>query len=440
MAAPGDDGAVKKVTGGAWQAHCARRLRQRSIHEFRWRAALIIVGLLWAGGTGAWADEPRTKEDAASARMIIEKALANASARSSLLDEEDRVWGHDGEFVQLSQDGSFRLELGGQIQLRYVFNHQRLSADEELDETEGGFTARRTKLMFMGHALDRALTYRVFAAFDRESGAAELQDAVVGFTLDEDVTLRAGRFRPRFAREQVISSRRQLAAERSLVANALGLDRMQGVAARFERGRLRAEGGVMDIGGELGGDETSLVSGRIDAVMSGNGFDAFDDFSSEPGEGLGILLGAGVAYRFEELEFDTEDEEDSLQWTVDLTIEHNGASLFASVIGAHVDPAVGDDFTRWGVVVQGGQRITDNLELFARYEWGDAGDDSDKLNILTVGGNWFMHGHAAKLTVDAGYGFNPVSDFWSSSGANWRTDANGEDGQLVMRMQWQLLF
>ncbi len=48
--------------------------------------------------------------------------------------------------------------------------------------------------------------------------------------------------------------------------------------------------------------------------------------------------------------------------------------------------------------------------------------------------------HRLKLTVDGGYGFNEVTDFWSSSATGWRTDDAGQNGQIVVRGQLQVLF
>ncbi len=42
--------------------------------------------------------------------------------------------------------------------------------------------------------------------------------------------------------------------------------------------------------------------------------------------------------------------------------------------------------------------------------------------------------------MDVGYGFNPVDDFWSSRRAGWLTDDPGESGQIVLRLQMQVLF
>jgi len=116
-----------------------------------------------------------------------------------------------------------------------------------------------------------------------------------------------------------------------------------------------------------------------------------------------------------------------------------------------------DSMDQWGAVVQGGYFLSADTELFARYEWGntdtdqfrtaDPGVSLDSDSIVTVGVNYFIGGNKdLKWTTDFGYAFTPIGDF-NSSGADWLSDVsstagNGfsNDGQWVVRSQFQLLF
>jgi hypothetical protein len=62
------------------------------------------------------------------------------------------------------------------------------------------------------------------------------------------------------------------------------------------------------------------------------------------------------------------------------------------------------------------------------------------LSILTIGVNRYYAKHDAKWTTDIGYGFDPVESFWATSGAGYLDDSPGDDGQIVVRTQFQLLF
>jgi hypothetical protein len=90
-------------------------------------------------------------------------------------------------------------------------------------------------------------------------------------------------------------------------------------------------------------------------------------------------------------------------------------------------------------VVQRGLFFTDSCEAFARCEWGDD-DSDDDLVIVTVGATRFWNKHDLKWTTDVGYAFEGVSGTFASSGAGWREDPPGADGQIVIRSQVQLAF
>ncbi len=49
-------------------------------------------------------------------------------------------------------------------------------------------------------------------------------------------------------------------------------------------------------------------------------------------------------------------------------------------------------------------------------------------------------GEGAKVIFDVGYDVNEVSDFWSTSGAGYLDDPAGENDQVVVRTQMQVLF
>ena len=52
----------------------------------------------------------------------------------------------------------------------------------------------------------------------------------------------------------------------------------------------------------------------------------------------------------------------------------------------------------------------------------------------------FFRDDRVKWMTDIGYGFNPVAADFARRGTGWREDAPGQDGQVVIRSQLQLLF
>ena len=93
-------------------------------------------------------------------RAIVADAIADASARSSLIVNDRTHGGHDGAFFLGSDDEAFRLEISGYMQFRYIAN---LAGDRRPDEFTGGFTNRRTRLTFRGHVIDPSLTFKLSA-------------------------------------------------------------------------------------------------------------------------------------------------------------------------------------------------------------------------------------------------------------------------------------
>ena len=156
-----------------------------------------------------------------------------------------------------------------------------------------------------------------------------------------------------------------------------------------------------------------------------------------------MALGTGVLFQLEELEGNLPlvvNDANLFRWTADLSCEFGGSNLFAYFVHNRVDEETEPIRNQFGAVVQGGIFVTEGWELFGRYEYGDTDGLGEELSVLTVGANRFFSEHALKWTMDVGYGFNPVDDFWSSRRAGWLTDDPGESGQIVVRLQMQVLF
>ncbi len=85
--------------------------------------------------------------------------------------------------------------------------------------------------------------------------------------------------------------------------------------------------------------------------------------------------------------------------------------------------------------------VTDHWEVFTRYEWSDFDSTGvADLSIVTVGAVRYYNGNMIKWTTDVGVGLNPVAPEFASTPLGWRGDAPGENGQVVVRSQLQLLF
>ncbi len=388
-----------------------------------------------------------TARRAAEIRAMVSDVLAEAEVRTAMLAEDLTAGWDDGFFIQ-SPDGDFRLELTGQIQVRFVWNRRH---DPPGQDTTEGTEIRRAKIKLDGHLITPELGYTVGLAKRSRSSEFVLQSFNIRYRLSQQLTALIGRARPPLLREEQISSKRQLAVERSLVARAFRQTRTVGAMMRYRTDRVRLAVGVLDGGvGNLDpseadpdagvpGDDRWRASTRLEYLFTGRWKD-LDDFTSFPGERPLVAIGAGLQYQWEDLFDPALNDTQLIRWTADLTVDLGGANFFVAYVGSRTDQDNDPTLNQLGVVIQGGVFIGEAWELFGRYEYGDDDMPGGLLSVVTAGFNRYFAEHALKLTADVGYGFKPVADFWASLGAGWLEDEPGESGQIVVRVQIQLLF
>lgn len=378
-------------------------------------------------GREQWLTERRAQE----IRALVADVLADADQRAGQLGD-DLVAGYDDGFVLRSADGTFELEVSGRVQIRHIFNHQ---SNSKGDDNSAGFEARRVKLKFTGHIINPEIKYSITGGFSRRTGVFRAQGIFVSFPLTDDLQLKIGRARSPLLREEFVSSKQQLLAERSLIAKTFDQERTIGATLRYETESFRVFGGFSQV--YL--DQRWLASARAEVLLQGDWKRLRDLTSFRDDEPL-VAFGAGALYQETDRSDLVEDDTRLFRWTADVSVEFGGANIFAAIVGNHLDEENHDMLDQFGVVIQGGVFVTDEWELFARYVWGDADFEAPDLSVLTLGVNRYFEGHDLKFTADFGYGFNEVGRFWSSSGAGWRTDRAGEDGQIVVRTQMQVVF
>lgn len=384
-----------------------------------------------------------TEERAAELRELVEAVLADADSRTALVSQQSNA-GWDGHPFLASADSAFRLELEGRFQLRYIFNHQD-APDGGGDTSRGGFEGRRIRTIFSGHVIDPSLTYKVQATYDRRGGAFELEDAFIEKELDNGLSLKVGQFRPPLTRESNVSTFRTTAVERAIAHGAIEISRTQGIELAWRDDVFSLRGSFHDGDGfantpALTADTEFAFAARAEAKLAGS-WRQFNDFTGWTDGAFGLLVGAGINYQRGEFGSTNPMRADDVRWTVDASAEFSGAHLYGMVGGHSIDPDRGDAIDVLVAVIQGGVFITEEVELFGRYEWGD--DDlsgTDDLHLLTLGLTRFWNKHDLKWQLDAGYAFDAVSATFASSGAGWREDSADQDGQIVIRTQLQVSF
>jgi hypothetical protein len=288
------------------------------------------------------------------------------------------------------------------------------------------------------------------------SGGASVLDAWITKDIGNGWSIQSGQFKTLTWQEWTVSETRQAFIERSLLDARYGVSYTQGVAAHYSGDDFRFHAQFSDGTRTLNTPYNTAAAdsalyqpnneyafaARVEWKASGEWSDYADFEGWRGGTGL-IVVGGGASYQKGEFGSGTEENE-ILQWTLDGTFKFDGANIFAAVIGTHVDNNVIDSRDEIGILVQGGYFIADDMELMARYEWGDldgaGGSVGDDLNILTFGFNKFWNKHGLKFTSDVGYAFDSVSAAWGGASRGWNADAVDQDGQVVVRAQINLLF
>jgi hypothetical protein len=405
--------------------------------------------------------------------------------------------GYNNGFFLASPDGNFSLKVGGQIQIRWVMN----SAKDQ--RTAYGFENRRTKLDFQGNVFSKDWTYRVRGNFANggtsqvtgtvagvsqtvdvqdNSGALGLEFAYVEKAMDNGMSIRVGQFQAPWLREVLVDSSMQLAAERSIMAQLFSQGYSQGIQWGMESDSFRVNAGFFDgIGGATPLGTTGLsynsrntnwsasptnyaFAARADFKLSGD-WSQFDDFSSFKGEEAGMMAGVAVVYErgngnngtggYANLVDDNgqpvrnNDGNKTFGITGDFTWDFGGASLFASGVWVNNKPKNGDKTSPWGVTVQGGYFLTEDAELFGRYEYVNYNISSpgpnavNKYNGVTFGVNYFF-AKGVKFTTDFSWNLKSLDGNNGTgaalNGVGFRPDVSGNDNQWALRAQLQLLF
>jgi len=386
-------------------------------------------------------------------KAAMEAALADAQRRIEF-QQQSLTAGHTGKFFLQSPEGDFLLNVGGQIQTRYIFNNREDQPGTSLTTANdlAGFQLRRIKLKFGGFIGDPKITYDITLAANRDTADVGLELAAVGYKFDNGLKLSAGRFKAPFSLDELTSSSRQLAAERSSVNDIFTIGHTEGIQLEYSpakgtklRAMLNDGAGAGEIGfnsSDFNENNTDFaVTARVDHILFGDKGMKFKDYTSTSKDESTLKLGG--AFHHEEVKSGVGGvvgDLDSFQrYTADLTYKNAGLSAGAAVFYETQQAVAGaDEVDPFGFLFQGGYRLENNWEPFFRYEYFDSDTAADDFGIITFGVNYYQAKHASKFTLDFVFGLDPL--FSVSDGAGLASDVAGEDGQFAIRAQYQLLF
>lgn len=423
--------AALTISGGAFGDNVNDISKQELLN--RLDAAESRLAELEAQNNDNWLTEQRAEE----MRNLVYDVLADADTRASLL-QNGITAGYDDGAVLGSSDGNWLLKTNLLMQQRFIFNNQ----DNVTNEDTYGFENTRTKFIMSGHVASPEWFYRVDINVGSGAGRGGVLNAYLGYEYGNGWSIQMGSMKTPLLREELVEAQYQLAVERSNVNYFFTGGYSDGIQVNYQGDQFAFHGMFSDGAGTgqtiwSTPDTDYAFTARGEYLAMGN-WDQFMDFTSPQGSETGVLVGGAIHYQ--EGESDTFlDGASLLVVTGDVSVEGDGWNVFGAIIYQDMETAGGADTSPWGVVVQGGYYITENGEIFGRYEWTDFDvDGADDLNILTAGYNHYFAGHNAKWTTDIGYGFDQVAAPANITG--YRPDPSGSDGQWVIRTQFQILF
>jgi len=403
-----------------------------------------------AGGTTVFA-APTT--DADGVRALVAEMIADAESRSSLLQSGGTA-GHDGNFFLSSADGNFTMKMSGQLQTRYTYNFN--DENPPIDDTVSGFNLPRTALRWEGQIFGD-FGYAIQGLYNRAGGGFTLEDAYMSTEVGDGMTLYWGQGRTSFLTEDSLYETKSLAVDQSVVNSVFGQGRSQGIALAGQEEDWSWEvaftDGFRSANTDFGASTADYaITGRVDFKAAGD-WSQFEQFTSARGSEYAAKIGGAVHFQ-DGPDTPVSDGVSIFGYTVDAMAEGDGWNAFAMFVGTTTDDdGTGLDTDDFGWLIQGGVFVDDDWELFGRFEQVFA--DSDRVNdddfsAFTVGANYYIHGQAAKFSIDLSWyldapngndlvsGADPNSGSGTGSGIGL---LNGiEEDQVAIRAQFQLLF
>jgi hypothetical protein len=470
-----------------------------------------LLGRLDDRSDDAWLSDARKAE----INTLVQDVLADSGTRQSLLGPSLDVGYSDADgFHITTADDTFSLNIRGMLQTRWVFNHSQSGqgytnlnaiADNSTgsntrigSENGWGFQIQRAKVTFQGHVVDPSWRYKLETNF-RRNGTAVFQDAYVIKQFEDGFSIRTGQFKEAWLREQLVSDRRQLAVERSVINGFFGQGRSLGIEGRYQNDTFNVTVGstngmrtTLQQGGLFTNFSDSPTDwsffGRLQYIIAGS-WDDFRSLNASIDSKTSVMVGvAGMTQKYGENSNDRSffgaplggvggalplkvnlDGSMVSGLTADISIKHRDLTFFAAFVwqtiaaegtGLIFNPTPASysvpRINPWGFVVQGGFAATEEIELFARYSYLDADMDSLVIqsqpislpysygssvsSVITLGVNWFLS-DKVKVTVDTG--LNTESAFAGIttgrlSGGGWVPTSTSD--QWNIRAQLQLLF
>lgn len=432
--------------------------------QSRLEAAEAKIAEMSAQQNGDWITEERSEQ----IRGIVQDVLADADTRASLQGSGATSGYNNGFFIQ-SADGKWSVKINGLFQERLNYGGQSSSAGNIAGTGKHnayGFESTRAALNFSGELAGKAF-YNArldWSPYNTPGGGglsdSPLEWAYGGWNIDDNWSAQVGRQKMDVMRSFIINAEDQQAIERSSysyywatsqITNGI---KINGVWDQFRMNAMLSNGATSQATDTVGNNpwESNAhgwgATGRMEWLLQGD-WSQFDRIGSSKGETSGMLLGVGGGY------LKNQDSDGASNWlgSVDLSYEADGWNAYGSATYGRNEtagPGVTTQRNSYGYEVGAGMYMNDNNELYARWQWLSPGQGqgavSSKLNIATIGWNYFIAGPNTKLSADFNWCFSDPS-FANGLGAGgggytgwWSNSTQSSGSQMLLRTQLQVSF
>lgn len=395
-----------------------------------------------------------------AARSYAAELLNDASTRASY--QATGGAGHDANGFGITDgSGANALYLGGAIQFRYTMNFRDEDVGDNSDFTHG-FNSPNNRIWAWGHVWDKSLTYYV-QLWAGDAGEWALEDAWAEYAFDDGFAVRWGQMTLPILREEWIVNEKQLAVDRSVANELLSQDFNQGVQLSYTAENFRLTGaftdGILTANSDFNSaaEADYALTARVDWMVAGDDWHRFLDFTSFRSQEYAALVGGAIHWQDSgETGGTASPGEELLLYTIDVSSEGSGWNFYGAFIGQSTEiENGGGDTDNFAGILQGGFFVTDQVELFARWDaifWDDDtldlnGDEADDSHFLTAGVNYYIspESHAVKFTGEVVWALNETDWVYDSTGPLSGNTTNGllgnpDDGEIALRAQMQILF
>lgn len=381
-------------------------------------------------------------------RAYAAELVADAGSRTSLLANAGGAGYNDGMFQINDGTGNNTLNVGGSFAFRWNMSFRDDSVVGDQDDLTTGFNMPFARFRMSGNVWSKDLSYKLQGVANNEGGFG-LEEAWARYDWGNGFAVRWGQFRLPLVREFNVDREFQLAMDRSVTGYAFDPGYVQGVEVQYVADMFRVMGTFSDGLSTANTDFNSsaeadyALTGRVEVQAMGNNWKRWDDQTSfKNAQDVGLLIGGGIHWQDGGETGGTTDTQ-ILVYTLDASIEGQGWNAMAAFYGANVDSGGGDTDT-FGGLIQGGIFVTDQVEVFGRWDalfLDDAGGSDDDSHFVTVGLNYYVspESHAAKATVQVSYAFNETAGIIngvSSTGTDTGFLGQADDGEFTLNAQW----